>query len=416
MYNLHLTPEQREIRDTVRDFVVQEIRPVALQPARLERCERHLPDELLEQVSRLGLRTLELGENSGGAGADNLTACIVLEELAAGDVGLACTLARTSSLACVLFDHAMSQAQRERFLPDFLDDARYHLALAVDRTEQDADLAWRYHRAPTQSSEGALDAVRDDHGDWLINGVASFIPNAPLAKLIVLQFKDSAHGRTPVALLLPRDTAGMTIRDCEAVPEAGEEGVPRRPWYHGRCGDLVFENCRVSADLVLEHAGAFSDEYSQGRGTPQLEAVNLGLGKAAFEAGLDYAKLRVQGGRAIVGHQAIGTKLADMAIKLEAARKMIWEAAWAADHPEAVADRSLPDLPLQMMARVYTAEAVHEVTHEAAELFGAMGIMRDLPMQQYMHDAALFLHSETSVTVARFRIAEALAAFDRRAS
>jgi alkylation response protein AidB-like acyl-CoA dehydrogenase len=413
MYNLHLSPEQREIRDTVRDFVLQEIKPVALQPARLERCERHLPDELLDQASRIGLRTLQLGEESGGAGADNLTACIVLEELAAGDVGLACTLARTSSLARILFDHAMSKAQRQRFLPEFLDDSRYHLTLAVDRTEQDADLDWRYHRVLPEQSEGALNAARADNGDLLINGVVKCVPNAPLAKLFALQLRNGAQGSAPVALLMPRNTAGMTVHDSETAPEAGDEGVPRRPWYHGRCGDLVLENCRVPADQVLE-ARTFIDKQSQARSLPQLEAVNLGVGRAAFEAAIDYAKLRVQGGRTIVGHQAIGTKIADMAIKLEAARKMIWEAAWASDHPEACADRSLPDLPLQTMARVYTAEAVHEVTLEAAELFGAMGVMRDMPMQKYVHDSLIFLHSGSSGAVARFRIAEAVAGFDPR--
>jgi alkylation response protein AidB-like acyl-CoA dehydrogenase len=313
----------------------------------------------------------------------------------------------------------MSKAQREHFLPDFLEDDGYHLALAVDRTEQDADLDWRYHRALPEHSDSALTTVQTENGDWLINGIVKFVPNAPLAKLIALQLRSGANSsaqRHTVTLLLPRDIAGMIVRDYEAAPEPAEQGVPRRAWYHGRCGDLVFENCRVSADLKLEaRASALIGERSRGRGSPWLEAVNLGVGRAAFQASIDYAKLRVQGGRTIVGHQAIGTKLADMAIRLEAARKMIWEAAWASDHPGAYADRSLPDLPLQTMARVFTAEAVHEVTLEAAELFGAMGVMRDMPMQKYVHDSLIFLHSETTATVARFRIAEAMAAFDRRA-
>ena len=79
---------------------------------------------------------------------------------------------------------------------------------------------------------------------------------------------------------------------------------------------------------------------------PLFQALNLGIGRAAYEAALDYAQLRVQGGRRIVEHQAIGTKLAEIAIRLEVARNAIWRAAWASDHPEAFADRSLPDLPL----------------------------------------------------------------------
>ena len=95
---------------------------------------------------------------------------------------------------------------------------------------------------------------------------------------------------------------------------------------------------------------------SAGRGTPQLQAINLGVGRAALEAAIEYAKLRVQGGRPIVEHQAIGTILAEAAIRLTVARSIIWQAAWAADHPDAYSDRSLPDLPLQTIAKVFTSK------------------------------------------------------------
>ncbi|HZM46388.1 MAG TPA: acyl-CoA dehydrogenase family protein, partial [Burkholderiales bacterium] len=100
---------------------------------------------------------------------------------------------------------------------------------------------------------------------------------------------------------------------------------------------------------------------------------------------------RRQGGRNIIEHQAIGTKLADCAIKLELARTMIWKAAWALDNPE----------------------AVNEVTLLAAECFGAMGVMRDMPLQKYVHDAMVFLHSEDTDGAAKLAVAEALAGFER---
>lgn len=104
MYDLSLTVEQLEFRDTVRDFVQREIKPVVLHPDRLQDFERRLPLELLDKASRMGLRTLALSEDLGGAGADNLTSCIVSEELAAGDVDIAATLAQTSMLGHILFD------------------------------------------------------------------------------------------------------------------------------------------------------------------------------------------------------------------------------------------------------------------------------------------------------------------------
>jgi len=130
---------------------------------------------------------------------------------------------------------------------------------------------------------------------------------------------------------------------------------------------------------------------------------------------VDYSKIRRQGGRNIIEHQAIGTKLADCTIKLELARNAVWKAAWLLDHPEAVADRSASGLPFHVIARVYTAEAVNDVALLAAECFGAMGVMRDMPLQKYVHDARVCLHTGDGNTDAKLRIAEVLAGY-RRAS
>src|SRR6185503_10796369 len=130
---------------------------------------------------------------------------------------------------------------------------------------------------------------------------------------------------------------------------------------------------------------------------------------AAYEAALDYAKLRIQGGRPIIQHQSIATKLAEIVIKLEVARNAIWNSAWAADHPDAYAERSLAALPLQTIARVFTSETIHQVTLDAAEVFGAMGVMCDMPMQKYVRDALIFLHAGTGNSVAKLRIAESVA-------
>src|SRR5919107_4483049 len=119
MYNLHLTAEQVEFRDTVREFVQNEVKPAALHPTRLEPFEKPLLGDLLDDASRMGLRTLSLAESAGGVGADTLTTCLVLEELAAGDVDLAMARGTTQGLARALFDAAMDDTQRRRFLADF---------------------------------------------------------------------------------------------------------------------------------------------------------------------------------------------------------------------------------------------------------------------------------------------------------
>ena len=394
MYNLHLSPEQLEFRDTVRSFVNDEVKPVTLKADRLDLADRSLPIDVLRKASQMGLRTLALPENLDGVGADALTCCIVIEELAAGDTDVAAVLAETAALALRLFP-AMTPEQGGRFLTAFLEDDDYHLACAEHEPDADTALGVNYHRpAPERRINTA--ATRSGN-DWVINGIKDNVANAAIAKLIAVEAQTD---KGPALILVPRDTPGLSV-----TVEPG----PR--WHHGACGRIALKGCRVPAGNLLTIGGT----PDQGRAIPLAEALNIGIGRAAYEAALDYAQLRVQGGRPIAEHQAIGTKLADIAIRLDVARSTVWRAAWAADHPEAFADRSLPDLPLSTIARVYTAEAVYRATKDAAECFGAMGVMRDMPLQKYIHDARICLNSGDGPADGRLRIAEALTQYRRGA-
>ncbi|MDH3288801.1 MAG: acyl-CoA dehydrogenase family protein [Betaproteobacteria bacterium] len=410
MYNLQLTPEQLEFRDTVRDFVENEIKPVALHPDRLQPFEKPLLAALVEKAAQMGLRTFALSEEAGGAGADGLTSCIVLEELAAGDIDIATVLGHTSFLGHVLFDRLLSAEQRARFLPKFAEDDHYHLAFAG--RDPGAGAGWSYHRALAAEGGAQLSAKKQSNGDWVINGSLPFVANAPVAKLLAVQVrsdpkKTGINGMS--TLLVPRDAAGLTVGEA---PKATGEAIR---WHQGTGAPVTFKDCRVPADHLVGKEGQspLADGTLLAISVSQMAAINLGLGRAAYDAAVDYAKIRRQGGRNIIEHQAIGTKLADCAIKLELARNMIWKAAWAADHPEAVADRSVPELPLHTIARVYTAEAVNEVTLLSAECFGAMGVMRDMPLQKYVHDGFVFAHAEETDGAAKLGIAEAVAGFQR---
>jgi alkylation response protein AidB-like acyl-CoA dehydrogenase len=403
MYSLHLSPEQLEIRDTVRDFVAQEIKPRALEPKRLEARERPLLMDVLDKAAQMGLRTLALSEELGGAGADNLTCCIVTEEIALGDPDVAAVLAHTSMLAHDLFDRAMTLEQRARFLPPFLADDRYHLALAEHEPDNDTALGINYHRAQTSDLGLKTTGVRSGD-DWIINGIKDRVANAPLAKLFAVQVSTGANAVS--TLLVPHELAGLSVKDCG----------PSERWCHGASGTVTFKDCRVLAENHLEMGLATELAADLGRHSPQDQALNLGIGRAAYEAALDYAQLRVQGGRRIIEHQAIGTKLAEVAIRLEVARIAIWQAAWACDHPAAFADRSLADLPLAAMSKAFSSEAIYHATKDAAECFGAMGVMKDMPLQKYVHDALICLHSGAGNSEAKLRIAEALAGFRRPAA
>jgi alkylation response protein AidB-like acyl-CoA dehydrogenase len=412
MFSFQLSAEQQEFRDTVRDFVTREVKPVANHPDRLQAEDTHFVPAILEQASQMGLRTLALSEDRGGAGADHLTACILAEELAAGDIGFAATLARTSELSHVLFDQAMSDAQRKQFLGAFLEDNSYQLAYAGSDIEAD-DGGWNYHRKDKSEVEVPVTATKQG-GDLVLNGTYAFVANAPLAKLFAVQVKTDpkASGLNGVAIVLvPSGTAGLTVKEPGKV-ETDANGEQYYRWFHGTGGSVTFKDVKVPAANVLDgRSQLYGAAAASGRGSPLVQALNVGLGRAAYESAVDYARIRVQGGRPIIEHQAIGNILAEIAIRLETSRNLVWKAAYAADHPDEYA--AISNLPLQSMAKAYVSHAVHEASLLAAECFGAMGVMKDMPQPHYVHNALVFVHSDTSNSTAKLRVAEAIAEFTR---
>ena len=400
MYNLHLSPEQLEIRDTVREFVTREIKPAALKADRLDVADRTLLMAQINAASQLGLRTLELSEERGGAGADALTSCIVTEELAAGDADIAAVLSETSRLSHLLFDLALNDAQREQFLLKLTGDDRYHLAFAAREPETDTRLGVNYHR-PAGEPTLRTTAVKSG-SDFVINGVKDCVANAPLAGLFAVLTNIPGHNE-PGVLLVPAKTPGVSVK------------VHEDAWHHGSCGTVTFKDCKVSSGNLLgeDAAALLTGKDTPGRGSPLFQALNLGIGRAAYETALDYAQIRIQGGRPLIQHQAIATKLAGIAINLEVARAAVWQAAWASDHPAASADRSVADLPLQTIAQVFASEVVMKAAKDSAEIFGAMGVMRDMPLQKYIHDARVCQHTGDGNSDARLRIAEVIAGYRR---
>ena len=307
MYNLHLTPEQLEIRDTVREFVTREIKPVVLRADRLDVADRTVPKHLIEEASRLGLRTLALSEDNGGIGADALTSCIVAEELAAGDADIAAILTETSRLTHAIFDRALTDAERDRLLPAFLAADGAQLAFADREEGTDTRLGVDYHRAGAARSVLAASATEAGNGDWVITATKTGVANAPIASLFAVSVRIAGRAGDSV-ILVSADTPGVIVTERD------------KPWAHGTCGDVTFADCRVSAGNLLAPDAAATLRAADGRGVPLAQAVNIGIGRAAYEAAVDYAHLRIQGGRPLIEHQAIATKLADIAIRLEVSR------------------------------------------------------------------------------------------------
>src|SRR5262249_9169930 len=206
-------------------FVAEVIKPLALKPERMEARARPLLVEALDQASQMGLRTLALSEEQGGAGADNLTCCIVTEELAVGDPDVAAVLAQTATLAQALFDRVMTAEQRAHFLPAFLADPRYHLALAEHEADRDAALGINYHRPQVSHTPFKTAAARAGDG-WTLNGSKDCVVGASLAALFVVRASIGENGVG--TLLVPRDTPGLSVIETEAAARA--------PWCLRRIG------------------------------------------------------------------------------------------------------------------------------------------------------------------------------------
>jgi alkylation response protein AidB-like acyl-CoA dehydrogenase len=276
----------------------------------------------------------------------------------------------------------------------------YHLAHADNEPDGQTALGSHYHRGSRPDVAPKTSAVRVG-SELIVSGTKSLVVNAPLARLFAVTVTTDTG---PATVLIPGDNAGVRVL----------EPPQNRGWYHGVCADVAFSNCKVPAtNLLTAASGSALSIGDDGRSIPLKQAMNLGVGRAAYDAALDYAKLRVQGGRRIVEHQAMGTLLAECAVRLQVARNAIWQAAWASDHPAAVEDRSVDDVPLARIADVFTAEAMHRVALDAADVFGAMGVMRDMPLTKYVRDALIFLHSGNGVADTKLRIAEAIAGFER---
>ncbi len=417
MYNLNLTSEQLEFRETIQSFAQKKVKPAAIHPDRLEPFAKPLLVDLLDEASQLGIRTFTLSEELGGVGTDLLTACIVFEELAAGDVDIAVTLAQTAGLGRFLFDRIVPKQVSQKFLPHFIEDDQFHLALAAS---WDGNLnGWKYRRSKPGEQLNLPVATKEDD-DWILNGSISGVVNAPVAKLIAVEAITSpnANGNAGRSLfLIPRGAQGLSVETpLGSIAEKTTDGEDGVNWQHGTASSCNLDHCNIPEEFRID----IDDNYLSAQYQLEMSmltkfsAINLGIATAAMNQAIDYAKIRYQGGRYIIEHQAIGEKISDMHIKLELARNLIWKAAWAADNSSAIAEGSLPDLPYHIMAQVNTAEAVNEIALKSAEIFGAMGVMRDMPLQKYVHDSFMFLNSATQDCATKLLVSEAAVDFEKR--
>ena len=385
--DFRLTDEQIALQKLAHDFAEREIRPIAHEQEKIADPALRFPWEVVEKGSRLGLRTLALPEEMGGAGADVLTLCLVGEELAWGDLGIAVTFDQTWKISHFLHRLANDE-QRARYLPAFLEDHRFHLAVGSTEPNAGSD-----NIVPYNSPDAGMRTTAVRHGDhWVVNGMKHFISNGGAAKLYFILFRtDTTKGVNEgvTLFIVTPDMEGFTYgRVHEKMGQRLSQNA-----------ELIFENCRVpDANRVTKVNGAMEERKRFVRGSNiEAAATVLGTARAAYEEALEYARNRVQGGKPIIDHQAVGFLLADCFADYEASRRLLHYAAWTANQDD------LYDPKIGFMTKCFVSEAAFRIATRALEVWGGMGYMTEAPMEKYLRDATSFLHSDGTNQAMRIR-------------
>ena len=385
MIDFELSELQRAMQTSAREFTEQEVKPIAAEMDRQSDHKDCFRWDIVEKGSKLGFRTLTLDKKYGGPGMDSLTTALVMEELAVGDLGVSVIFAQTVKFVQMMQWDA-TEEQCRRFLIPFRDDPRFLIGATNTEANFGSDSSTVYEGGKVTTT-----AVLDGN-EWVINGMKQWCSGGPVAKL----FRVSAttkEGRATI--LVPRDTPGVTMGNIH--DKMGERFAIN--------SEMIYDNVRVPKENIIGKPRQKLDirnKYIRASNV-YAAACALGVGRAAYEAALDYAKIRVQGGKPIIEHQTIGMMLVDMYAQLEAARLLYMKAAWAADREE------FWDPKLQAMSNVICKNVATKVAIQSLEIFGGYGSMRDSSMEKYVRDTVAFLHSDGTRQALHWRAARVLA-------
>jgi alkylation response protein AidB-like acyl-CoA dehydrogenase len=385
-----LTPAQLRLRDDAHAFAIEHVAPRARELEWQHDIRARVDWELVEEASRRGWRTLGLPQEDGGGGAGALDICVLVEALAYGDMGFAVVLDQTLKVQRIVSQLATGEA-RGHFLARFLENPRCVLAICFTEPETSSD-----YIIPSPALRFRTRAERLPDGTWRLDGYKRFISNgADAGFYIVFACTDDnrpAHEGTSAFLLEP----GLPGFEIEQV----HEKIAQRTINNAalRFDGVVLEPWRVLGEPHLGYAGARSFVRES---VIEAGATTLGTAHCAYELALEHARGRVQGGKPLIEHQNVQCRLADMYADLEAARSLIWRAAWAVEHdPEY-------DFRLGSAAKVFAADAAVRVCLSAVEIFGGLAIMyKDSPIEKCLRDCLSFLHSDGAQDSHRLRIGD----------
>jgi butyryl-CoA dehydrogenase len=372
--DFELTPEQREIQALAREFVAREIEPHAADWDR----EHRFPREVFSRLAELGLMGVCVPEEYGGAGADFPAYVLVLEELSRGDAGVGVAVAVHTSAVTLPLLRFGTDEQRSRFVPPL---ARGEQLGAFCLTEPEAG-----------SDAGALRTRAQADGDgWTITGAKQWITNGRYSGTFLLFARtdpDTPGARGVSAFVLDAEHVRVT-RDEEKL------GL-----NSSVTNDLVVEGVHVGRDRLLheEGKGFHVAMATLDAGRIGIAAQAVGIAQAAYDVARDYAKERRAFGRVIGEFQAIQQKLADMSTEIDAARLLVYRAAW-------LKQQDLPHTEAGAKAKLYASEMARRQTAEAIQILGGYGYTKEFPVERYYRDAKITEIYEGTSEIQRLVIA-----------
>jgi len=376
---MKLSPEERAIVATVRDFVDKDVKPVVRE---LEHANTY-PEDLIDTMKEMGVFGLAIPEPYGVVQVSTTCYAMVTEELARGWMSLAGAMGGHTVVAKLILTFGTEQ-QRQRYLPRM---ATGELRATMALTEPGGGSDLQAMRTV---------ALRDEDG-YLINGSKTWITNARRSDLVALLCKTDPEAKPKhkgVSILLVEKVPGFTVsRD---LPKLGYKGVES-------C-ELSFQDCRVPADALLgtvEGAGFAQMMKGLEVGRIQVAARATGVARAAFDDALRYAQERESFGQPIWKHQSVGNLLADMGTKLAAARGLVMQAAERLDSGQRC------DMEAGM-AKLFASEAAMEIALDAVRVHGGYGYSTEYDVERYFRDAPLMIVGEGTNEIQRGVIAKQL--------
>jgi short-chain 2-methylacyl-CoA dehydrogenase len=374
--NFDLDPEHELLRDTVRAFAREKVAPVAEE---LDR-EQRFPYDIVRELAELGVMGMTIPEEYGGAGTDTLSYAIAVEELTRIDSSVAITVAAHHSLGTLPIYLFGSEEQKRSWLPELASGAKL---AAFGLTEPSAG-----------SDAGATrTTARLENGEWVIDGSKIFITNAgtDITSCVTIT---AATGDGEISnIVVPNGTPGYVI----------SEPMHKLGWRASDTRELSFQGARVPEENLLGPRGEGFRQFLQilDGGRISVAAMGVGLAQGCYDLAYAYAQEREQFGKPIASFQAVQTKLVDMATEIEAARNLVWKAAWEKDQGRDFARTAA-------MAKLYSGELSHRAANWSLQIHGGYGFMDEYAISRLYRDQKILEIGEGTNEVQRMVIARHL--------